>query len=150
MSTWLLIVAVPATACVHTIMIQSSYMQLSSCFWSCRRSALTLAAGAIHRAKGGMAMRAAVGFTVDTMLAVAASVSNASLHKWLAHSLLLIANAAGPSYVPYVQVTPRCRAWRSAAGAAPALTHTYISSRTCPPSFSTRRYVCGCIYFRGR
>lgn len=54
-----------------------------------------------------MAMRAAVGFTVDTMIAIAQSTSNALLHMWLAHSLLLIANAAGLSYVPYVQVCPR-------------------------------------------
>ena len=70
-----------------------------------RRSALTLAAGAIHRTKGGMAMRTSVGFTVDTMLAIAQSTANAALHMWLAHSLLLIANAAGLSYVPYVQAS---------------------------------------------
>lgn len=50
-----------------------------------------------------MAMRTSVGFTVDTMLAIAQSTANAALHMWLAHSLLLIANAAGLSYVPYVQ-----------------------------------------------
>lgn len=65
---------------------------------------MALAAGAIHRAKGGMALRASVGFSVETMLAVAASVSNTTLHLWLAHSILLIANAAGLSFVPHVQV----------------------------------------------
>lgn len=54
-------------------------------------------------------MRTAVGFTVDTMLAIAQSTANAPLHMWLGHSLLLIANAAGLSYVPYVQASA-CRA----------------------------------------
>ena len=52
-----------------------------------------------------MAMRTSVGFTVDTMLAIAQSTANPALHMWLAHSLLLIANAAGLSYIAYVQAS---------------------------------------------
>lgn len=71
-----------------------------------RRAALALAAGAVHRAKGGMAMQGVVGVSVETLLAVARA-SNSLVQLWALHSLLLTANAAGLSYVPKVRVRPR-------------------------------------------
>ena len=70
----------------------------------CRRAALALAAGTIHRTKGGMAMRSSVGLTVNTLLAVGRASASPVLHMWIAHALWLVANAAGLSFVPHVQV----------------------------------------------
>ena len=69
-----------------------------------RRAALALAAGTIHRTKGGMAMRSSVGLTVNTLLAVGRASASPVLHMWIAHALWLVANAAGLSFVPHVQV----------------------------------------------
>ena len=64
----------------------------------------------MHRAKGGMAMRGTISVTVDTLLAVGEASSNPVLHMWVAHALWLVANAAGPSYVPHVKACP-CLLW---------------------------------------
>ena len=72
----------------------------------CRRAALALAAGTIHRTKGGMAMRSSVGLTVNTLLAVGRASASPVLHMWIVHALWLVANAAGLSFVPHVQVSP--------------------------------------------
>ena len=67
--------------------------------------------GAIYRRKGGMALLGSIGLSVDTLLAVGQASSSPVLHMWVAHSLWLIANAVGLSYVPHVQVSffnPHC------------------------------------------
>lgn len=52
-----------------------------------------------------MALRGAIGMTVETLLAVGQASANPGLHMWLAHALWLIANAAGLSYVPHVKAS---------------------------------------------
>ncbi len=51
-----------------------------------------------------MAMRSSVGLTVNTLLAVGRASASPVLHMWIAHALWLVANAAGLSFVPHVQV----------------------------------------------
>jgi hypothetical protein len=76
---------------------------IGPCLATRRRAALALAAGAIQRAKGGIAMQAEVAPTVETLLAVARS-SSAAVAPWVLHGLLLTANAAGLAYVSKVPV----------------------------------------------
>lgn len=70
-----------------------------------RRAALALSLGAIYRMKGGMALLSTIGLAVDTLIAVGQASANPMLHMWVTHGLWLIANAAGLSYVPHVQVS---------------------------------------------
>ena len=65
-----------------------------------------------------MALRPAIGVTVQTLLAVGQASANPVLHMWVAHALWLIANAAGLSYVPHVQVTVESCYPRNALAAA--------------------------------
>ena len=67
-----------------------------------RRAALALAAGCVFRAKGGIALAAAVGGTASTLIALAAS-SPPSVHLWLLHGLWLVAGAAGLAFLPHVR-----------------------------------------------
>ncbi|KAK9838575.1 hypothetical protein WJX81_008486 [Elliptochloris bilobata] len=67
-----------------------------------RRAALALAAGCIFRAKGGIALAAAVGGTASTLIALAAS-SPPAVHLWLLHGLWLAASAAGLAFLPHVR-----------------------------------------------
>ena len=76
-----------------------------SCACTCvRRAALALAAGCVFRAKGGIALAAAVGSMASTLVALAAS-SPPSVHLWLLHGLLLVAGAAGLAFLPHVRPT---------------------------------------------
>jgi hypothetical protein len=54
-----------------------------------------------------MAMSSSVGITVDTLLAVGKASASPVLHMWIAHALWLVANSAGLSFVPHVQVCPQ-------------------------------------------
>ena len=52
-------------------------------------------------------MSSSIGLTVDTLLAVGQASASPVLHMWIAHALWLVANAAGLSFVPHVQVWSR-------------------------------------------
>jgi len=67
-----------------------------------RRGALALAAGAIFRAKGGIALAAAADGAAGTLLALAPS-SPPGVHLWLLHGLWLLARAAGLGFMPHVR-----------------------------------------------
>ncbi|KAK9798183.1 hypothetical protein WJX73_010462 [Symbiochloris irregularis] len=68
-----------------------------------RRATLALAAGCIYRSKGGIALQAAVGATVQTLLALGHSQPPGSSHLWYLHGLWLVANSAGLAFVPHVK-----------------------------------------------
>jgi hypothetical protein len=65
------------------------------------RAVVCLALGAIHRAKGSMALQGVVPVTVEQLVAVA-SRPTGHTHVWALHGLWLISGAAGPSYSPQV------------------------------------------------
>lgn len=67
--------------------------------------ASALAIGCIYRSKGGIALLGVVGHAAETLIAVARASSGIS-HIWLLHSLWLVANAAGLSFIPNVKVCP--------------------------------------------
>lgn len=71
----------------------------------CRRIASALAIGCIYRSKGGIALLGMVGYVTETLIAVARASAGIS-HVWLLHSLWLVANAAGLSFMPNVKVCP--------------------------------------------
>lgn len=70
---------------------------------ACRRIASALAIGCIYRSKGGIALLGTVSHAAETLIAVARASSGVS-HVWLLHSLWLVANAAGLSFIPDVKV----------------------------------------------
>ena len=55
------------------------------------------------RSKGGIALQSCLGTLADTLLAVA-RVCSGPAQLWLLHGLWLTANAAGPAFLPYVEV----------------------------------------------
>ncbi|WOK94226.1 HEAT repeat-containing protein 5B isoform X6 [Canna indica] len=67
-------------------------------------ASICLSLGCIYRSAGGIALTTLVTSAVRSISSFAKS-SNASLQLWSLHSLLLIIEAAGLSYVPQVQVT---------------------------------------------
>lgn len=86
-----------------------------------RRAALAVAAGAIYRSKGGIALQAVVPAAAQTLMAVARG-SSASVHLWVLHGLWLTANSAGLAFVPQVRavrVVPKC---------AIRVRHSFLSS----------------------
>ena len=81
-----------------------------------------------------MALLGSIGLSVDTLLAVGQASSSPVLHMWVAHSLWLIANAVGLSYVPHVQV-----------GFFQALVCTpRFNSSSCPPLTELSHHLGGC------
>ena len=66
--------------------------------------AAALALGAIHRCVGGMALRSAVGPSVDALMTAAARPTEGlDVHVWALHALSLVAQSAGVAYVPRVR-----------------------------------------------
>ncbi len=80
---------------------------------ACRRIASALAIGCIYRSKGGIALLGTVNHAAQTLLAVARASSGSS-HVWLLHSLWLVANAAGLSFMPNVTVSCSSEARKAA------------------------------------
>ncbi len=68
-----------------------------------RRAALALAVGCCVRGKGGIALQSCLGNLAETLLAVA-GVCAGPAQLWLLHGLWLTANAAGPAFLPFVEV----------------------------------------------
>ncbi|KAH9566013.1 hypothetical protein CY35_04G109200 [Sphagnum magellanicum] len=68
------------------------------------KGSLALALGCIHRSVGGMALSTLVPSTVQAMCGLARDPTDLR-HIWVLHGLWLTAEAAGLSYVPYVQAT---------------------------------------------
>ncbi|XP_009403181.3 protein SWEETIE isoform X2 [Musa acuminata AAA Group] len=67
-------------------------------------ASIALSLGCIYRSAGGIALTTLVTSAVRSISLLAKS-SNASLQLWALHSLLLIIEAAGLSYVPQIQAT---------------------------------------------
>ena len=66
--------------------------------------AAALALGSINRSVGGMALRAAVGRSVDALMTAAARPTDGrDHHVWALHALALVAQSAGAAYVPRVR-----------------------------------------------
>ncbi|CAA6670474.1 unnamed protein product [Spirodela intermedia] len=76
-----------------TVAIDASYV-----------GSLALSLGCIHRSAGGMALSSLVPATVSSISSLA-RFSNVDIQRWTLHSLLLIIEAAGLSYVSQVQAT---------------------------------------------
>lgn len=69
-----------------------------------RRAVLCLALGAVHRSKGGLSLQGVVAPSVEALLGAASRPAGSS-HLWALHGLWLVANAAGPSFMPHVRAS---------------------------------------------
>lgn len=68
------------------------------------RAVLCLALGAVHRSKGGLSLQGVVGPSVEALQGAASRPAGSS-HLWALHGLWLVANAAGPSFMPHVRAS---------------------------------------------
>ncbi|KAG2435720.1 hypothetical protein HXX76_006917 [Chlamydomonas incerta] len=68
-----------------------------------RRAVVALAVGAVHRARGGLAMQGAVSSSVDALVAAASRPGSNTAAAWVLHALWLVACNSGGAFVPRVR-----------------------------------------------
>lgn len=70
-----------------------------------RRALLALALGGVHRARGGLAMQAAVASSTEALVTAASRPGCAAAAVWVLHGLWLVACSAGGAFVPRVRTS---------------------------------------------